>query len=55
MRENAFIFKTAAFVKRNWGRLVRGFSLVNDSFWHGLYHMIAGLKLLSKEGAWAVE
>ena len=54
MRENAFIFKTAAFVKRNWGRLVYGFSVINEKFWHGLYHMTAGLKQLYREGAWAV-
>ena len=54
MRENAFIFKTAAFTKRNWGRLVYGFSFINEKFWHGLYHMTAGLKQLYREGAWAV-
>ena len=53
-RENAFIFKTAAFTKRNWRRGTSIFSLINSKFWHGLHHMVAGLRMLYTEGAWAV-
>ncbi len=33
-RQNAFIFKTAAFIKRNWSRTIYFFSSFNSKLWY---------------------
>ena len=54
LRGNAFIFKTAYFTKRNWKRLTTMISNVNNTFWHGMYHVGAGCRKIFMDGAWAV-
>lgn len=54
LRDNAFMFKTAAFTKRNWRRMTSILSKINNGFWYGVHHTLHGLKMLFSEGAWAV-
>lgn len=62
LRENAVMYKTAHFMKRNFGRLITFLQYVEAKSWvgwvalkHGLKHMAHGLKTLFKDGTWAVK
>ena len=62
MRTDALIFKTAGFCKRNWLRTLNVLSNVEyylrhagHALWHGVLHMIHGLKSLVRDGRWLVE
>ena len=60
--ENAVIFKTSHFLKRNFGRLVTVLDYLGHKSYvigvaikHGVIHTIHGFKALFKDGKWAVK
>ena len=60
--ENALIFRTSHFLKRNWGRFWTVLDFIEHYSWvawvalkHGVIHTAHGFKALFKDGKWAVK
>ena len=60
--ENALIFRSSHFIKRQFGRLVTVLDFANHLFWkswvalkHGIIHTAHGFKALFRDGKWAVK